>query len=132
MNPSTVSAGVVRPNTPSAGRASTHLNGLYAATKHAVEAISEAMYHELTHFGIRTVVVEPGYVRSSWSTNEQWLGVVGAPYEELYRQVRSGDQAGLSQYDARASGLACGAVAAIQIGGLGLWRAAGRRWAWTR
>lgn len=75
-----------------AGRASTHLNGLYAATKHAVEAISEAMHHELTHFGIRTVVVEPGYVRSSWSASEQWLGV-GAPYEELYRQVRAGDEA---------------------------------------
>ncbi len=78
-----------------AGRASTHLNGLYAATKHAVEAISEAMHHELTHFGIRTVVVEPGYVRSTWSANEQWLGMAGPPYEELYRQVRAGDEASL-------------------------------------
>lgn len=79
-----------------AGRASTHLNGLYAATKHAVEAISEAMHHELTHFGIRTVVVEPGYVRSSWSASEQWLGV-SPPYEELYRQVRAGDETSLQE-----------------------------------
>lgn len=76
-----------------AGRTATHLNGPYAATKHAVEAISEAMRHELSRFGIRVVAVEPGYVATKWSANEQWLGVDEPPYDDLYRQVQDNDAA---------------------------------------
>jgi NAD(P)-dependent dehydrogenase (short-subunit alcohol dehydrogenase family) len=35
-------------------------SGLYAASKHAVEAITEAMHFELQPWGIRVCVVEPG------------------------------------------------------------------------
>jgi len=34
---------------------------VYSATKAAVEAFSEALYHEVAQFGIRVKVVEPGY-----------------------------------------------------------------------
>ncbi|MDX3905601.1 MAG: SDR family oxidoreductase [Pigmentiphaga sp.] len=34
---------------------------VYAATKAAVEGLSEALYHELAPFGIKVCVVEPGY-----------------------------------------------------------------------
>lgn len=77
-----------------AGRMSvTPLNGLYAATKHALEAISETMWRELRHFGIRVAVVEPGYIATAWARNETWLGVDG-PYADLYEQVRAYDQQG--------------------------------------
>lgn len=44
------------------GKIGTPLEGAYAASKHALEAISESMYFELAHFGIRVVIIEPGYI----------------------------------------------------------------------
>jgi NAD(P)-dependent dehydrogenase (short-subunit alcohol dehydrogenase family) len=44
------------------GKIGTPLEGAYAASKHALEALSESMYFELGHFGIRVVIVEPGYI----------------------------------------------------------------------
>jgi short-subunit dehydrogenase len=42
---------------------------LYAATKHAVEGYSESLDHELRPFGIRVVLVEPAYTRTSFEDN---------------------------------------------------------------
>ena len=44
------------------GRIATPLEGVYAASKHALEALSEALHYELGHFGIRVVIIEPGYI----------------------------------------------------------------------
>jgi NAD(P)-dependent dehydrogenase (short-subunit alcohol dehydrogenase family) len=44
------------------GRIGTPLEGAYAASKHALEALSETLYFELGHFGIRVVIIEPGYI----------------------------------------------------------------------
>lgn len=43
-----------------AGLVSRPFGGYYAASKHAVEAISEALHYEVAPFGIRVVLVEPG------------------------------------------------------------------------
>jgi NAD(P)-dependent dehydrogenase (short-subunit alcohol dehydrogenase family) len=40
--------------------------GVYAATKFAVEALSEALTHELAPLGIRTVAIEPGPFRTNF------------------------------------------------------------------
>jgi len=40
--------------------------GVYAATKFAVEAISEAMTHELAPLGIRSLAIEPGPFRTNF------------------------------------------------------------------
>lgn len=44
------------------GKIGTPLEGVYAASKHALEALSESLYFELGHFGIRVVIIEPGYI----------------------------------------------------------------------
>ena len=46
------------------GRMSSPFIAPYSASKHAIEAIAESMRHELAGTGIRTVVVEPGAVRT--------------------------------------------------------------------
>lgn len=43
-----------------AGLVARPYGGLYSATKHAVEAITEALHYECQPFGIRVAVVEPG------------------------------------------------------------------------
>lgn len=43
--------------------------GLYAASKHAVEGLSESLDHEVRQFGIRVTLVEPSYTRTKLDTN---------------------------------------------------------------
>lgn len=43
--------------------------GLYAASKHAVEGLSESLDHEVRQFGIRVTLVEPSYTRTSLDAN---------------------------------------------------------------
>ena len=42
---------------------------LYAASKHAVEGYSESLDHEIRGSGVRVVLVEPGYTRTSFEGN---------------------------------------------------------------
>jgi len=44
------------------GRVSSPLEGAYAGSKYALEALSETLHYEMRHFGIRTVIIEPGYI----------------------------------------------------------------------
>jgi NAD(P)-dependent dehydrogenase (short-subunit alcohol dehydrogenase family) len=44
------------------GKIGTPMEGPYAASKHALEALSESLHFELGHFGIRVVIIEPGYI----------------------------------------------------------------------
>jgi NAD(P)-dependent dehydrogenase (short-subunit alcohol dehydrogenase family) len=48
------------------GRLTMPGGGFYHASKHAVEAISDALRFEVRGFGIAVVVVEPGTVRTPW------------------------------------------------------------------
>ena len=45
-----------------AGRIARPLSSVYDSTKHALEAISDGMRGELAPFGIKVVVVEPGFI----------------------------------------------------------------------
>jgi NAD(P)-dependent dehydrogenase (short-subunit alcohol dehydrogenase family) len=50
------------------GRMSAPLGGWYHSTKFAVEGLSDSLRMELASFGIRVVVIEPGPIRTEWST----------------------------------------------------------------
>ena len=76
-------SGVVVNISSVSGKVAQPLAGFYAATKHALEALSEALYFEIGHFGVRVVVIEPGYFRTSLGANRREHGVDGPPYDEL-------------------------------------------------
>jgi NAD(P)-dependent dehydrogenase (short-subunit alcohol dehydrogenase family) len=62
------------------GRIGTPLEGAYAASKHALEAL----YFELGHFGIRVVIVEPGYIAPGMKHSGEHAGP--AVYADLHAQ----------------------------------------------
>jgi NAD(P)-dependent dehydrogenase (short-subunit alcohol dehydrogenase family) len=66
------------------GRVATPLEGPYAASKHALEAISETLHYEVGHFGIRVVIVEPGFIAPGMKHDDDHVG--HAAYDELRAQ----------------------------------------------
>ncbi|HXQ90314.1 MAG TPA: SDR family oxidoreductase [Acidimicrobiales bacterium] len=66
------------------GRVAAPLSAFYAASKFALEALSEALHVEAGHFGIRTIVIEPGFFKTNLGESNVDFGVDGAPYDELH------------------------------------------------
>jgi len=66
------------------GSIGTPLEGAYAASKHALEALSETLHFELGHFGIRVVIVEPGYIAPGMKHADDHEGPAG--YADLHAQ----------------------------------------------
>lgn len=62
-------AGVVVNVTSTAGIAAPPLGGYYAASKFALEALSEALHLEVGHFGVRVLVIEPGAIETRFGAN---------------------------------------------------------------
>ena len=48
--------------------------GIYCASKHALEGYSESLDHEVRKFGIHVSVVEPGFTRTNIAQNSQIAG----------------------------------------------------------
>ncbi len=65
------------------GKVAAPLSGFYAASKYALEAMSEALHIEAGHFGIRTIVIEPGYFKTNLSEARRDFGVDAPPFDEL-------------------------------------------------
>jgi len=83
-------SGVVVNVTSVEGRVAAPLAGGYCATKHALEALSESLAFEVGHFGVRVVIVEPGYIAPGMR-NAVRHGEDGTVYEELRRQWSGAD-----------------------------------------
>jgi NAD(P)-dependent dehydrogenase (short-subunit alcohol dehydrogenase family) len=69
--------------TSTAGIASPPLGGYYAATKYAMEAITESLKLEAGHFGIQVFAIEPGVIETSFGENALDHRGEPGPYEEL-------------------------------------------------
>jgi short-subunit dehydrogenase len=92
-------AGAVVNVTSTAGIASPPLGGYYAATKFALEAISEALHIEAGHFGVKVIVIEPGVIETNFGTNVLDHRAEPGPYSELW-DVWQGAQEKLSNGEA--------------------------------
>jgi NAD(P)-dependent dehydrogenase (short-subunit alcohol dehydrogenase family) len=56
---------------------------LYAASKHAIEGYSESLDHELRHWGIRSIVIEPAYTRTPFDANLRQPDAKLEAYDEV-------------------------------------------------
>jgi NAD(P)-dependent dehydrogenase (short-subunit alcohol dehydrogenase family) len=72
------------------GKLVSPLFGPYSSSKHAVEAVSDAMRLEVYPFGIKVVLIEPGYIPTSMNRNAAELssayakGAEHSPYKAVY------------------------------------------------
>jgi len=80
-----------------AGLLASGIQGHYCASKFAVEAISEALAQEVVRFGIRVVLVEPGFIRTPILDKAVSVpdGALEGPYAQLTRR-----RVGLFRYGA--------------------------------
>ena len=81
-------SGTVINVTSIAGRVTGPYGGVYAASKHAAEALSDALYYELHPFGIRVVVIEPGGFETEIGSKSLLPRrfTEGSPYVEFERR----------------------------------------------
>jgi NAD(P)-dependent dehydrogenase (short-subunit alcohol dehydrogenase family) len=66
------------------GRVSSPLRAAYSASKFALEALTESLHLEVRHFGIRSVLIEPGTIATGIQASETHKGP--ADYAGLWEQ----------------------------------------------
>ena len=59
------------------------------ASKHALEALSETLHFELSHFGLRVVIIQPGYIAPGMKHSRDHVGP--DVYAELHAQWDGND-----------------------------------------
>ena len=84
-----------------AGKITLPLGGWYHATKHAVEAYSDALRAEVYRFGIKVILIEPGAIKTEWDTvamanlaKYSGQGPYAALTDKLVNKFRAGYKAG--------------------------------------
>src|SRR6185503_9967448 len=74
-----------------AGRIARRLSSIYDATKHALEAISDGLRGELALFGIKVVVIEPGFIITEFlgvaNENARPIMENPGPYAEPFERL---------------------------------------------
>jgi NAD(P)-dependent dehydrogenase (short-subunit alcohol dehydrogenase family) len=67
--------------------------GAYAASKYAIEALSDALRFEVRGFGVDVIVIEPGPIRSSFTATANAAIPAGedGPYGAYHEAVAKGD-----------------------------------------
>ena len=71
------------------GRIGLPYQGLYSATKFAVEGMSEALRMEVHQFGIRVIMIEPGDFRTGFTKNRRYVSASqrGSAYEGSFERT---------------------------------------------
>ena len=71
-----------------AGLVARPYGGIYSASKHAVEAISEALHFECAPFGVRVAVIEPGQFETELLSN----AIVAGHFDDTSAYKSTSDQ----------------------------------------
>ena len=80
VNVSSVAGRIGFPGTPA-----------YISSKFALEGLSECMRYELSPFGIKTIIIEPGVIKTNFfSSMKVTDGKPGSPYKEITEKVMNG------------------------------------------
>jgi NAD(P)-dependent dehydrogenase (short-subunit alcohol dehydrogenase family) len=80
-------AGVIVNVTSIAGEFALPFQGLYSASKFAVEGLSEALREEVRPFGIDVVLVQPGDFRTGFTAARRLVTPGDSPYAERARRA---------------------------------------------
>ena len=64
------------------GQLAFPMTGLYCATKHTVEGLSESLAAEVAGFGIRVTIIEPGYFRTDFGSRSIERTKPSKPYKQ--------------------------------------------------
>lgn len=84
------------------GRIGLPYQGLYSATKFAVEGMSEALRMEVRPFGIRVTMIEPGDFRTGFTSNRRYVAAAKenpayqASFERTIKVAEKDEQTGSS------------------------------------
>ena len=87
--------------------------GAYGATKYAVEALSDALRQEVAGFGIKVVIIEPGFVATNIGEAADGQGTAGREIPPAYAALVAGGARYLAAQIAK--GIAPEQVAAIIV-----------------
>jgi NAD(P)-dependent dehydrogenase (short-subunit alcohol dehydrogenase family) len=73
------------------GRMTFPFMGAYNSTKYAVESLSDALRSELHPFGVKVVLIEPGYIHTEFAERAMKMtskyDVPDSPYAAMFRRV---------------------------------------------
>jgi NAD(P)-dependent dehydrogenase (short-subunit alcohol dehydrogenase family) len=75
-----------------AGRVGYPGGSAYVSSKFALEGLSESMAYEIEQFGIKTVLVEPGFVKTNFGDNVVMAKKAqdpNSPYSQMMMQMKS-------------------------------------------
>jgi NAD(P)-dependent dehydrogenase (short-subunit alcohol dehydrogenase family) len=79
-----------------AGKVTMPAQGAYSASKHAIEALSDALRFEVRGFGVKVSVVEPGPIRTEFTglANDAMPSLDGTelPYADYHEAVAKADK----------------------------------------
>src|SRR5213595_2524515 len=73
--------------------------GIYAASKHAVEAYTETLDHEIRRFGVRARLVEPAYTRTKLTGNTKSAKITLDVYADERKRLTDAAQQNIERGD---------------------------------
>jgi NAD(P)-dependent dehydrogenase (short-subunit alcohol dehydrogenase family) len=73
-----------------AGRIGFPVSPAYISSKFAIEGLSESIRYELSPFGINTIIIEPGVIKTNFMTSTKKVTKSDSPYKDITNKVIAG------------------------------------------